>query len=263
MDHFIITRFNLRKVDWKRDKSTAEVLDEDWLEERIKLFLNFCFPSVVNQRSRNFKWLIFFEKDSRPKLGRVLEKLNAHSFIIPVFVEGYNEFQEQLPIFLQEIMSKGARRLITTRLDNDDAIHEDFVKETQELLEVAGSDTILHFPYGLCFQHGNKNKLALQYYPLNQFLSLQESVDGVQFPKTVCSTEHDKWGEDHRILSGGDRPRWLQVVHNRNMMNRFKGSLVFKKHLMKFHVRKSNFEWDYDLKIFLEKLSKKLNIFRS
>lgn len=260
MNHFLITRFNLRKEDWNKDKSNAEVLDENWLEERIKLFLTFCLPSVVNQSSSNFKWLIFFEKETKSKLELVLKQLNAYQFIVPVFVEGYDEFHIQLPVLLQELMSKRARRLITTRLDNDDAIHKDFVKETQDLLVSEGSDTILHFPYGFCFQHGKKSKLALQYYPLNQFLSLKESIDGVHLPKTICSTEHDKWGKAYTILSGGNRPMWLQVVHDRNMLNSFKGSLVFKKHLKQFNVRKNNFEWDYDLKLFLKKLFKKLKI---
>lgn len=258
IEHFIITRFNLHKTDWKRDRSQVEVLDDSWLEERIELFLDFCFPSVVNQSTENFKWLIFFEKASRPKLGRLPEQLKAWPFIEPVFVEGYEEFQEELPKLLQERMEKAAQTIITTRLDNDDALHKDFVKDTRELLAKTDPDTVLHFPYGFCFQQGKRNKLALQHYPLNQFLSLLESVEVARPLLTVYGCEHDKWGEAHTILSGGNKPRWLQVVHERNMANRFGGALVFSNHINEFHTFKTNFSWTYNIRVVLNIIKKKL-----
>ena len=176
-EHFIITRFNLRKSDWKRDKSRLEVLDDCWLEERIELFLDFCLPSVVNQSLRKFKWLVFFEKDSQPNLGRLLGYIDRWAFIEPVFLEGYEDFQLHLPQIIMERRDWNTEEIITTRLDNDDALHREFIKNTQEVLSIAEPDSVLHFPYGYCLQQGKKNKLALLHYPLNQFLSLLEKVD--------------------------------------------------------------------------------------
>lgn len=260
MEHFIITRFNLKKTDWKTDSSSAFVLDENWLKERIELFLDFCLPSVVNQTSDSFKWLIFFEKDSREQLGRLPKQLKAWDFIEPIFVKGYEEFQNRLPSLILDRIGQTSQEIITTRLDNDDALHKDFVKNIKEILSLEAPDSVLHFPYGFCLQLGKKNKLALQYYPLNQFLSLKEKVGQGKPPITVYANEHNRWAENFRVLSGGNDPRWLQIIHERNMKNRFEGKLVFKKHIKNFPIRNQDFPWNYDLKLAIERLAKKAGI---
>lgn len=58
--HFLITRFNLRNPSWELTKNNETLLDDSWMSERIELFKNYCFPSVVNQTNKNFKWLLFF-----------------------------------------------------------------------------------------------------------------------------------------------------------------------------------------------------------
>ena len=58
--HFLITRFNLIKADWNTNKKDKAVLTEEWHENRFKLFLNYCYPSVAAQQNKNFTWLVFF-----------------------------------------------------------------------------------------------------------------------------------------------------------------------------------------------------------
>ncbi len=58
--HFLITRFNLRKETWTTNKQNVAVLTEEWHENRFKLFKDYCFTSVAAQTNKNFVWLVFF-----------------------------------------------------------------------------------------------------------------------------------------------------------------------------------------------------------
>ena len=57
--HIVITRFNLKI--WQKDKSNKTTLGEDWMEERFNLFERFCFPSLMHQSDKNFRWLCLFD----------------------------------------------------------------------------------------------------------------------------------------------------------------------------------------------------------
>ena len=65
--HYLITRFNLKKEGWDTSKNNIPVLTEEWLERRFKLFETFCFPSVKHQSNQNFTWFVYFDVDT-PKV---------------------------------------------------------------------------------------------------------------------------------------------------------------------------------------------------
>ena len=62
-NHFIITRFNLKFPDVTGGKNTSVigVPANEWLANRTDLFMKYCLPSVLNQTSVNFKWLLYFD----------------------------------------------------------------------------------------------------------------------------------------------------------------------------------------------------------
>jgi len=256
-NHFLITRFNLRKPDWKEDKNSQQVLDESWLKNRIHLFKNYCLPSVLGQTNKSFRWLIFFEKDSEPEIKFLLEQLDSHSFIEPILVNGYQEFQTGIPQFITERLTGNPDWIVTTRLDNDDAIHKDFIFQIQQSLINPVHNTILHFPNGLFLDLGIQNRLASYFYPLNQFVSLVE-ISGKDSFKTIFSREHDKWYGKYIIQALDLKDAWLQITHHQNMANSFKGSLVFSIRLINYKIKPVPFKWDYNLVLFYIKIKQKL-----
>jgi len=54
MKHFLLTRFNLRNEEWITTRDGGAVLTEEWLIQRFELFENYCLPSVMNQKNKNF-----------------------------------------------------------------------------------------------------------------------------------------------------------------------------------------------------------------
>jgi hypothetical protein len=260
-DHFIITRFNLKKDDWNSDKNSEKILDHLWLSERIELFKNYCMPSVLGQTNKNFRWLIFFEKSTEHEVLDLVELMKPYSFIEAVFLNGYKEFQLNSPKLLKSKMKSSSNSLLTTRLDNDDAIHENFIKEIQNSINFIPENSIIQFPYGICLQHRKNKRLAIQYYPLNQFLTLFEKIDPSIDPLTVLGKEHTIWKEEGwNIHDVGNELRWLQVVHERNMLNSFNGTPVLKKHLKGFNIENDKFNWQNDIMVILEKILRSIGL---
>ena len=56
--HFLITRFNIVQ-DWYKtaNRNAANIQSEEWLEERLRLYEQYCFPSVANQDTNNFVYI--------------------------------------------------------------------------------------------------------------------------------------------------------------------------------------------------------------
>lgn len=245
-NHFLITRFNLKKTDWNTDKNSKLVLDSLWLKKRVVLFEDFCLPSVLGQSSKNFKWLIFFQEGSQKDLKDLLLELARHTFIEAIFLNGYQEFQNNLPNILQKKLENSPDWLLTTRLDNDDALHKNYIKELQKAIEIPIHNTVYHFPNGLFLDLVKEIKLGSYNYPLNQFVSLLENTAANNI-KTVLSSEHDKWGERYAIQALPMPDAWLQITHKQNMVNKFKGVPMFSNRLSAFSIKPVSFKWNYNL----------------
>ena len=246
--HIIITRFNLRKSDWKYDKHEREVLNSVWEKDRISLFHKFCLPSVVGQSVKNFKWIIFFHANPGKEIKNLLEQLGKYDFIEPVFVNSFEDFQNDLSGIIRERINTGTGFLLTTRLDNDDAIHHNFVEKLQDTIAGLKNNTLIYFPYGLFLDYGKYSRLGASKYSFNQFLSLFEKVAINSEMKTVLSRAHDAW-EDHSVLEIDMQDAWLQVVHEKNMSNTFIGVPVFSNRLKNFRINRVQFKTGYNLRL--------------
>ena len=64
-NHYLITRFNLRADYWDVTKNNEQLLTDEWMDNRMWLFENFCFPSVVGQTNQNFEWLLYFDTNTK------------------------------------------------------------------------------------------------------------------------------------------------------------------------------------------------------
>jgi hypothetical protein len=109
--------------------------------------------------------------------------------------------------------------LITTRIDNDDAIAVDHLKNVQAKFQHQNREFV-EFPLGIQSFRGH---LYSVYWPSNPFLSLIERVrDGSQFT-TVCCAPHDQVRSAWKVHSVLRSPQWLQVLHGENLENGLRG----------------------------------------
>lgn len=219
-EHFILTRFNVRE-------SEEGVLDENWLGHRFKLFSNVCFSSVKQQSENNFRWLVFFDSETPQRFRKEIDKYVQWDKFMPTYVKG-SDVLTQARIAISKIIESGTEHIITTRIDNDDAICKDFVKMVQD--NYRGQECeFINFTNGCVL---TKNGLYLDSQKSNPFVSL---VEGVKDFRTVWCAEHNKLSDIGPIKEIVSKPAWLQVVHNKNVSNSARGQLrsPFSYHILK------------------------------
>ena len=212
-EHFLITRFNV-PLPW-----ASSQWDNAWLEKRIPLFEDFCFPSVRSQKNRNFKWLVLFDSKSPPFLKEYVREKQNLDFFIPVFVEHFDRFVLRPIVF--RMLSADTEYLITSRLDNDDAIASDFVGTVQDSF-ACQQRSFLNLSSGYWWHEG---KIYRKTYPTNPFVSLVEKVRwSEQKPiLTVFTCDHTKIAEVGEVVDIDCPPAWMVVVHEGNLANRRQG----------------------------------------
>ncbi len=210
--HLILTRFNTA-VDFAPER---QGLDPEWLNARLVLFERYCLPSVAAQSEASFRWLVFCDARSPEWFKERL--LSYGELVLPVYIDGPATDQ----VIARSAAASGlisGSHLITTRLDNDDALGKDHIRLVQSHFKRQDREFLV-FPFGLQLYRGH---LYNCYWESNPFLSLIERVlPGGTFTTVLC-VEHNRVrtaGTVHRIISGAE---WLQVIHGSNLLNTLRG----------------------------------------
>ena len=221
-EHFLITRFNipLNFSDKKFDAPT--------LRERIDLFERFCLPSVAAQTNKNFKWLVLFDQNSPDFLKEKVAGYQTLKNFIPIFGEQYSRYYIRKLIY--EHVSCPIEYLITSRLDNDDAVCRDYIKIVQDQFDRRPMLAV-NLVNGYCW---NDQKVYYDRRKSNPFISLIEKVqhtaqDGFV---SVYFKMHEEIQSAVPTRNLNIPPGWIMVVHGKNMANRSKG---FRMPIQKLH----------------------------
>lgn len=213
IDHVLLTRFNL-PTGGVEARIRA---NESWLTRRWDLFQRYCAPSVAAQTSSSFTWLIYFDPESPDWLRRGIEPYLEQGLFQPIF-------RAEVPAatLLQDIRSVARHphgTLLTTNVDNDDAIAVDFLERLRQSVDFTDRralyvvNGLVKGPHGLYLRHD----------PDNAFCS-------VATPWTRPSTSWDDWhimlGRTMPVVEIDGAPGWLQVIHGENVSNRVRGRLI-------------------------------------
>jgi len=221
MQHFIITPFYVRRhFTGKTGKIEVQFAEPEWLEHRLQLFEDYCLVSVTNQSDQDFKWFIYFDDSTPPRyLDRIVSLTKSHRNI---FIKTCAFWET--PTLIKDVVAALAANtqwIITTRLDNDDGIHRDFVS----MIHAAAAERreFLNFPRGIILYSG---KCYRYEHPSNAFLSL---VEPAEQPKTAWCIAHTKAGQIAPVRQLPDTPAFLQVVHGKNVSNKPRGTRIFAR----------------------------------
>lgn len=217
MKHFLATRFNLKTPQWKTTKSGNLVLTNEWLNHRFHIFENYCLPSVKNQSSLNFKWCIFFDIDTpdeyKQKIFAISEEFPV---IFPIFIESMEKLRETFKDFINNNIDKNDSHIITTRIDNDDIIHQDFVEIIQFLFKPKDLAVIdLQKGYQVSIDTINP-EVRLYTHRFNSFISVIECTKSFN---TVFSRMHYEWENEKNIISYNRKRLWMELSHQENFVN--------------------------------------------
>lgn len=216
-DHYLITRFNLRKKEWTTSKNNTLVLTDQWLTNRMKLFETYCYPSVTGQKNQSFKWLVYFDTTTPDVFKTRIEELHkAFPAFQPIFCDGMDQF---LPSIKSDLALNNKPYIITTRLDNDDCIATDFVENIQQSFN-SQRYIALDFVKGWTLSIAKPYKLGVKVQAYNPFMSLIEINDQ---PETIWSKGHTEWKREKRVLQNNTDLIWMSIIHQENKINDFTG----------------------------------------
>jgi len=218
--HFIVTRFNVNIDPVEFDFR----LSPSWLAERFELFNRFCFPSVRGQRCQAFTWLVLFDEKTPPPFRKIIHAYERYENFRPLFC---GAFEEVVPAVIEEMLrlQPEAQYLLSTRLDNDDALARSFVgilhEVARSLLQAPSrgeAALYLNFPNGLQYADG----VVYDFRDItNAFVSLLEPAAA---PRSVFWVDHPTIYDVAEVLQVETRPIFLQNVHGQNVYNYIRGT---------------------------------------
>ena len=219
LQHFILTRFNI--LLWSKDKEGSKVRTTNWLEHRFGLFERYCLPSIKRQTCQDFEWIVLFDSSTPDKFKeRIAEYERDCPQFIPVFVEPQKGrlFAE---IFREEIVKRlNAKRVISTYLDNDDALNVRFIANLQQRALAVKDGTFINYNDG--YQYYSEDGYLMQiHYPTNHFVSVVEEGNPATIKGIFGYGGHAYIHtiKNVRIEHVRNQPMWCEVVHEKNMVN--------------------------------------------
>jgi len=220
--HYIVTRFNL-KMGWDADKRGVALLSKEWMDNRFKLFTDYCLPSIANQGNLKFQWLVYFDTDTDDFYKNKIEKIAADfSHFIPRYVDHHDSFLTDLETYVRAKQKDGHTHLITTRLDSDDLLHQDAVDKIQRLFKQQDCQ-IINFQTGIRFQLEPEIRLTEYEWKTGPFLNVIEKLDPEKKILTGYAQRHDFYVKDYDVLQITEKPYWTQLIHDANHTSTLSG----------------------------------------
>lgn len=205
--HFLLTRFNVRY---------NERASDEWLRHRLDYFERLCRESITRQTNKNFRWIVYFDAERDEWFQREVDRLAPGAFE-PIWVDGQLTSEKSASDVADRADTEW---VITTRVDNDDAVARDFTASIQHEFEHQDFEFI-NFQAGL--QLSTDGEVFHRVDPSNAFISLIEKKrDGGQI-SGVYLDWHDRISAHGPIRQVQAHPMWLQMVHGLNIGNAIRG----------------------------------------
>lgn len=259
--HFLITRVN---IGYLEGNYRGGLTPDNWLKKRIEIFKAFCLPSVLNQKNKNFTWLLYFDQktpqDTLHELNKDFEEFN---FIqIKTMEGGFGELKAILSKDIRELV-KSEEYVITSRVDTDDMLNESFIDKVQSFFKYQDYISI-NFSKGLVYDN-KSGLLGPTFQRSNAFISLIEKKCSKDL-KTVFYKKHREYLDDKdRIEIMAGEYMWVVSVHGLNVSSGFFARpFLFNKINLKV---KFNFQYQkspsfkmriFAMKNFINRQSKKI-----
>lgn len=217
--HVFLTRYNLPTPG----PEALVRAREGWLRDRTELFERYAVSSMRRQRALLPEaqwptWIVYVDPLSPTWLLETLRALEVEGLLTPVLRESVAP--DHLIADIRGVTGRRHGRLLTTNLDNDDGLSDDFSLRLRRAAEHVGTRSALYVTTGLV---ATRSALFLRHDRQNAFCSV---VEGAQEPVTCWVDWHNRLSHHMPVRHVAGPPGWLQVIHDSNVSNRPRGRLV-------------------------------------
>jgi hypothetical protein len=215
IQHFVITRFNLRTAYSGTDRHGKPVLGPSWMHERIELFERYCLPSMVHQVNQNFTWLVLLDEATDPESAARVERHQADFPAMRTLRLPPIQDDREIGECVTALVDDRTELLLTTRLDNDDAFHERATETIQA--SARKKREFLNFRVGWT-QDGTT--AWVRFHKYSHFITLAEPRTQEPFLTVHNGLAHGRSKRLAPVRQISREPFWLETVHGRNVTNR-------------------------------------------
>jgi hypothetical protein len=201
--HILVTRYNV-PMGFSGQRNN-DPLDPAWLDHREALFRRFTLPSVARQSVRDFEWVILFHPETPARYYSYLDGVAI------VLLAGRKDTIAQLRARYED----SGKVLISSRLDNDDAIAPDYIETARAAMHAhrSGPASAIVFADGVRLQLGSMRARTVA-YEQSPFVTALEAGK----IQTAVHYHHNKVAQEIPTVSvRTGRPMWMQVLHDRNV----------------------------------------------
>lgn len=223
-EHYLLTRFNIRIASMLTKQLDAIDIsrNELYLKNRFRLFFTYTAPSVISQTNKNFEWIILFSDNTPEQFKSRMHKLTEkHEFIHVLYVK---DNENSTDVINAHILKKKCDWLITSRLDNDDALASTYIDDVQSYYKNHEEKK-----YALIFNDGYQYEekscvMARYHFPKNHFSSLLSEY--CSSPDSILNYRHTDIDKAVMLKEvNTDYPNWMEIVHDTNVTNRMHFSI--------------------------------------
>jgi Putative rhamnosyl transferase len=238
--NLIVTRYFLKLFAPARSPAMTDTEIRTWLENRVRLFQQYTLPSIIGQTATKKTWLIFVEKGYGAMLPRSLQKSSRLWWIEIVEIDSgqitFKEFSQRIgsriDIELRRMMDEGIADplVVTSRIDNDDAIACDFLACSNRVAlgqhDAGIEQALISFPHGLQLREdislstylSNNNHFLCSFHSTRT--APDDHLHALAFNHTTLFAQPKP-----TLLINTDLPMWLETVHGDNVHNRYRSGI--------------------------------------
>lgn len=222
--HVVMTRFNI-PIDYD-GRSNPRVTaidprtDREYLDWRFNLFERYTYASLKSQSDQDFEWWVLFSDQTPETYRRRLEELHE---AMPNFQPLYLSDQEanDLDAYLADrLAAVECERLLTTRIDNDDAVPRSFIERIHRVVAEKNLQiAVVSFPIGARYVTSTGEASHTDIFG-NHFITFVEPKKDRN--RVILSYHHDASPEDLErvgIRTPASEPMWVEVIHGSNYAN--------------------------------------------
>ena len=247
LTHLLFTRFNIQY-----EPNDTIGIQPEWLEGRIRLFEQYCLPSIQKQTCQDFIWIILGDQRTPDEYKARIDSFRLRvpqirTYWIAYQEDKYHSFYKQTGLYF----AQDKAILISTRLDSDDTLSSDYIEHVQEIAK-RGTRGMITFPHGKQTFTKDHKSFEIRYIQ-NHFLSRIED-SGYD---TIMVFDHSLVQKSALDIFETEQPMWDEVVHGGNIHNDFEPKYQYIIHGWKEFIEISKRWFVFRLKHVL-RLSKSL-----
>lgn len=223
-EHLLFTRVN---VGYKEKIWLPYEDPEKWLQYRVDVFFQTCFPSVTAQTNKNFKWYLYFDSQTPKKIMDVIyERFKPFNFInVLIKDETVKNFYTYHKNDLNSIVDNEYQYLITSNVDTDDMINISYIEAVQKYFD-RQEYLPINFNNGIFFDL-KSNVTCFSEHKSNVFISLIEKRTDLGFIGAISRSHTDFYKISEKLEIDNDIPMWCVTIHDFNVSTKFYGKLRF------------------------------------